>query len=113
MPIIEMPDGNKVDMGDNPSPEMEAAVARKYQELESAKLGQSTTTTTTTQPPDATTTSGTTTPAAPEKKSSGWIPTIARTAGPILGGISGIPLGPAGIIAGTAVGATAGDLIAQ
>lgn len=110
MPVIEMPDGNKVDLGDNPSPEMKAALARKYQELEAAKTPTSGVTTTT-QPGATDTTSTSTEQPAPDE---GYGPTIARTALPIAGGvIGGLVAGPPGAMAGAALGGTAGDVVAQ
>jgi len=114
MAIIQMPDGNKVDMGENPSPEMKAAVARKYQELESKSTSVTSTPTTSTTTTTTPTTGGEA-PAAPEpeKQGSGWTPTIARTAGPLVGGALGLLGGPAGVVAGAAAGGAVGDIIAQ
>jgi hypothetical protein len=99
--IVALPDGNKVDLGENPSPEMIAHVHSVIDEQ--TKSGAK---------PAA---------AAPEPsvgdtiaaKASQYAPEIARTAGPIIGGAVGVLGGPVGIAAGAAAGGAAGDVIAQ
>jgi hypothetical protein len=118
--IVKMPDGTNVDMGDHPSQD---AINHVHDAAQAQLKSQSTTstpTTSTTTTTTPTTGSGggeadtaTTTPEPEKKKGSGWTPTIARTAGPLIGGAVGLLGGPAGVMAGAAAGGAVGDIIAQ
>lgn len=96
-----MPDGTPIDLGDNPSPEMKSALARKYQEQTAAGV----------KPPAQD--DGGISLSDIGNKAVEYAPTIARTAGPLLGAAAGIPGGPAGIAAGAALGSSVGDIAAQ
>ena len=97
MPVVSLPDGNTVDLGDNPSPD---AVAHVHSVIEQQQKA------------------GVTAPAADEGidligKAEEYAPTIARTAGPLIGGVVGAVGGPVGVAAGAALGGAAGDVLAQ
>jgi len=120
-----MPDGKRLDLGDNPSPELKAKVAAK---IKSMREAQPTTTTSTT--PSVTSTSQK--EFSPEAAAAGktWVagqgapvgPSVVRMGSQLVGGVLGggaaIALGqpelaPAGARAGAAAFATAGDWAAQ
>lgn len=104
MAVIEMPDGNHVDIGENPSPEMKAALAKKYQDLSEAKASGAPLA----PPPE---------PAAPAEEGyvSKYGPSAVRAVGAVGGGVAGTLVGGPGLgtAAGAAAGGVAGDYAAQ
>ncbi|PWT76623.1 MAG: hypothetical protein C5B60_03825, partial [Chloroflexi bacterium] len=111
--IIQMPDGTKLDLGDNPDPEVKAAAAKKYQEQEAAMASKP-------LPSSVTPVSG----GAPTDttKREPWAPILERAGAPIVGGalgtgaalLAGQPeLVPYAAAAGAGLFATGADVKAQ
>ena len=128
MSLVEMPDGELVDLPDNPSPELKAKIKAKVDQIRAAK----------TAPPvnevsaaveqqkkeradqafdpggSAHGSVGETEIAqGVQERQSAWTPLIARTAGPLVGGAIGSVVPGVGTAVGAAIGAGAGDWIAQ
>lgn len=117
MPIIAMPDGTHLDLGDNPSDEIKTAVGKKYQELEAAAGGKKTAITDT-PTSEGSQSATTTTPVSGEEPKTplplgGWGPTVARIGPPLAAGAIAAVTFPPAILPAIAAASIAGGTEAQ